>query len=406
MNSASSFIAPALAGCDAAWTMPRVLWIGRGCCTFLGAWMFGMVCAKSTCASTLAGLSSPASSPWWVFATELPSPALAVRGGGAGAIVNGTSSSAISVSMAYTRRWPTSMKVALDSTPTATTQKETPGHDPVMVDDTAGLGGLTGGFDFGMGEPLGTDKGRGSRGFRGGSTFEADGHCRNLPLLCVCDRHRRWIAALLGVFSAHSVHPFLLLAIIWLFMRHSKAMLKSAPVMHRHQCALCEARDQWLFRCEAPSCNLLVCAECIGDIPGRPGVQRCVRCLRQGEVLARCVKDDFAPNGCRYETLAQIEGPEHPNMQYRIPLVTAPWLAYKKELVADEIGSCYATLAKLKETSIVGGIDANPESEQIMGDGEGSAAADDNDTDDGDYVMLGTYESEQDRGPTAGNAAS
>ena len=118
------------------------------------------------------------------------------------------------------------------------------------------------------------------------------------------------------------------------------------------------------------------------------------------------MKDDFAPNGCRYETLAQMEGPEHPNMQYRIPLVTAPWLAYKKELVADEIGSCYATLAKLKETSIVGGINANPESEQIMGDGEGSAAADDNDTDDGDYVMLGTYESEQDRGPTAGNAAS
>jgi hypothetical protein len=56
-------------------------------------------------------------------------------------------------------------------------------------------------------------------------------------------------------------------------------ILKTFPVMHRHQCALCEARNQWLFRCEAPSCGLLVCADCIGDLPRRPGVQRCVRCF-------------------------------------------------------------------------------------------------------------------------------
>ena len=61
----------------------------------------------------------------------------------------------------------------------------------------------------------------------------------------------------------------------------------AAPVTHRHQCALCEARNQWLFRCEAPSCNLLVCGDCIGDIPGRPGMQRCVRCLRQGGCVPR-----------------------------------------------------------------------------------------------------------------------
>jgi hypothetical protein len=54
-------------------------------------------------------------------------------------------------------------------------------------------------------------------------------------------------------------------------------------IVHRHQCALCEARDQWLYLCEAPSCNLLVCSRCIGDVPGRPGVQRCVRCLRGGK---------------------------------------------------------------------------------------------------------------------------
>ena len=118
------------------------------------------------------------------------------------------------------------------------------------------------------------------------------------------------------------------------------------------------------------------------------------------------MKDDFAPNGCRYERLAQMEGPEDPNMQYRIPLVKAPWLAYEKKLVAEEIGSYYATLAKPEETSIAGDSHANLESEQIIGDGEASATVVDLDTDSGDYVMLGTDESEQDRGPTAGNAAS
>ena len=78
-----------------------------------------------------------------------------------------------------------------------------------------------------------------------------------------------------------SALPFLFLEFFLLFTRHSKAKRKTTPVMHRHQCALCEARNQWLYRCEAPSCGLLVCAECTGDIPGRPGVQRCVRCLRQ-----------------------------------------------------------------------------------------------------------------------------
>ena len=87
-----------------------------------------------------------------------------------------------------------------------------------------------------------------------------------------------------------SALPFLFLEFFLLFTRHSKAKRKTIPVMHRHQCALCEARNQWLYRCEAPSCGLLVCAECIGDIPGRPGVQRCVRCLRQSsaEEPARC----------------------------------------------------------------------------------------------------------------------
>ena len=126
------------------------------------------------------------------------------------------------------------------------------------------------------------------------------------------------------------------------------------------------------------------------------------------EVFARWVKDDFAPNGCRYEKLVPMEGPEDPNKQHRKPLVKPPWLAYEKELVGEEISSYYATVAnaKLEETSKASGSSANFEFEQIMGDGEGSAAADHNDTDSGDYVMLGTEEPEQDGGPKAGNAAS
>ena len=59
------------------------------------------------------------------------------------------------------------------------------------------------------------------------------------------------------------------------------------PKLHRHQCALCEARNQWLYLCGAGggtalACGRLVCGDCIADVPGRPGVQRCKQCLRQG----------------------------------------------------------------------------------------------------------------------------
>ena len=124
------------------------------------------------------------------------------------------------------------------------------------------------------------------------------------------------------------------------------------------------------------------------------------------EVFARWVKDDFAPNGSRYERLVPREVTEDPNKQHRKPLVKPPWLAYERELVAEEIGSYYATFAKPEETSKAVDSDIIFEFEQIVGDGEGSAAADHNDTDSRDYVMLGTDESEQDGGSRAGNAAS
>ena len=162
------------------------------------------------------------------------------------------------------------------------------------------------------------------------------------------------------------------------------------------------------------TCTLRSLGGGTGAFAARPETKRdmCYYCAHtfemdgHWEVFARWVKDDFAPNGCRYERLVPTEGTEDPNKQYRKPLVKPPWLAYERELVAEEIGSYYATFAKPEETSKAVDSDIIFEFEQIVGDGEGSAAADHNDTDSRDYVMLGTDESEQDGGSRAGNAAS
>ncbi len=59
------------------------------------------------------------------------------------------------------------------------------------------------------------------------------------------------------------------------------SMPRRYPFVRRHQCAICEAHNQWLYLCEDPSCLLMVCTDCIGDVPNHPGVQRCVWCLHR-----------------------------------------------------------------------------------------------------------------------------
>ena len=136
---------------------------------------------------------------------------------------------------------------------------------------------------------------------------------------------------------------------------------------------------------------------CLPQIRAPQPKQYCQCCHRQLRRFFVC--DNCGKRCCVQDCLAV-----HAHGNYCVDCAPPPPL--QSELVAEEIGSYYATLAKPEETSIAGGGNVHLESEQITGDGEGSAAADDNNTDSGDYVMLKTDESEQDRVPKAGHAAS